>query len=454
MDLFGLNRFTGGQEESRPQRGTARFFQAFWDNMGGLLTGNLLTFLGFLPLALGVSLGMIYENFFITLLSGCLGGAAAGIFWTPLLSLSVQAFRGGTRGWFRRWRHAAVKTLPASAVTGAVLGLLGGGLLSAGGFAGNLLAQGNRSPLPVWVILALDFFFLSFAAALIFPALCVGEKRIPFRTLWRFFAASPLQTLIAAGGTLFWCALLVSLFPVSVPFAVVIGFWPLSLLTAQLLLPALESTFSLPEPMETGFPKGASNSTVRQQGEIFWRRRWPVVVLLTACLGLLLWGGANFFIQREPDIQIAVVHAEPLPDNVRTALEDSLAALVGDLNGDGNALAQVNDYTMVFDGQAVDSDMQTAGATLLVTDVAAGVSSLYLTEAPQGFLERYADQVNAGHAALWQDCPVLSALDAGSYAVLEDMTADLPGRDLLDSLTVLPSRSAEDGILAVLLPGN
>ena len=96
--------------------------------MGGLLAGNLLTFFGLLPLAMGVSLGLVYENVWITLASGAAGGAVAGVFWTALLSLSVQALRGGTREWFARWRHTAGKALLSSAAAGAVLGLLAGGL--------------------------------------------------------------------------------------------------------------------------------------------------------------------------------------------------------------------------------------------------------------------------------------------------------------------------------------
>lgn len=448
MDLFGMNRFAGGPRNS-PQRGPARFFQAFWDNMGGLLAGNLLTFLGFLPLALGVSLGLVFENAWITLLAGGAGGALAGAFWAPMLALSLQALRGGTRGWFVRWRSAAARALPASALAGGLLGLPAGGLLAVGSFAGSLLAQGSRSPLPVWAALALDFFLLSFGAALAFPALCAGEGGIRWQKLRDLLAASPLRTLAAAGGTLAWGVLLTALFPVSVPFAVAAGFWPLSLFTAQTMLPAMETAYSLPALLEESAPRETAGA--RRRGEIFWRRRWPVVVILTAGFGLLLWGGANFLTQREPDIQMAVVHAEPLPDGVRSALEDSLAALVGDRNGDGKALAQVNDYTVVFDGSAADSDMQTAGSTLLVTDIAAGVSAFYIVEDVQGFLERYADQVDAGRSILWKSCPVLTALDAGTYAVLEDIAADLSGQDLLAAFTVLPGRSAEDGLLKTLL---
>lgn len=427
--------------------GLNRYFQTLWDNLGGLLGGNLLTFLGFLPLALGLSLGLVYENIWIVLLSGLAGGAVAGIFWVPMLSLALQAFQWGTRGWFSRWRRAAGRFPLLSAGIGAALGLLCGGLGLVWLFAGRLLGQGEV-PFPVWLFLGADFLLLSLAAAVIFPVLCVREEKPAIKDFLTVLLSAPGRICAAGAGTLLWCGLGAALFPVSVPFALFLGFWPLALFTAQTTLPLLEGAFSVKfEPVEE-----ARSLSARQRGEIFWRRRWPLVAGGVLCASLLL-GTVNVLLsRREPDVQIAVVHAQPLPDGVRGALERSLADLVGDRNGDGRAVAQVNDYTVVFDGSAVSPDMQTAGSTLLVTDVAAGVSALYLVEDPQEFLGRYADQVNTGRIALWKDCPSLTALDAGSYAVLDDLTADLPGQDLLGALTVLPSRGAEDEILTILLP--
>ena len=157
------------------------------------------------------------------------------------------------------------------------------------------------------------------------------------------------------------------------------------------------------------------------------------------------------FHTREPDLQIAVVHTRPLPDGVRQALERSLADLVGDLNGDGTALVQVNDYTVVFDGAVADADLQTAGATLLATDLAMGDSALFLVEEPAGFLARYGDKVDPAGSALWADYPKLAGLDAGSRPALDGMGADVPGQELLGPLTVLPARAAHAGTLDVLL---
>lgn len=457
MDLFGLNRFFDGSGGERPPKtGPGRWFQAFWDNLGGLLGGNLLTFAGFLPLALGVSLGLVYENFWITLLSGGIGGALAGLFWAPMQSLALQAFRGGTRGWLGRWlRGLRAAPLPA-AVAGGVLGLLAGGFLQVGSLLGQLLGGGEGPSLLVWAVLGVDFFLLSLGAAVLFPALCTGEGRCPgLGRLAALLAAAPGRVCAAALAALAWFGLGAAVFPVSVPFALVIGFWPPALIAAQLLLPGLERVFGLPdwdrEGVERTPASAADGLTAGQRGEIWWRRRGPVVVILAAALGLVLWGGRLLLDVREPDVQIAVVHAQPLPDGVRAALERALAELVGDRNGDGVAVAQVNDYTVVFDGSATDTDLQTAGATLLVTDLAMGDSALFVVEDPEGFLARYADKVDGASSARWADCPALAALDAGRWSALEDMAADRPGQELLGPLTVLSAGAAGEDVLEVLL---
>ena len=458
MDLFGLNRFLeGGGQGGPPPKGPGRWLEAFWDNLGGLLGSNALTFAGFLPLAMGVSLGLVYENLWLALLGGLLGGAVAGPFWAAMNAMALQCFRGGTRGWFGRWAGAMVRFLAPASAQGAVLGLLGAGFLAAGSFFAALLGDGGRPPLAVWAVIGLDLFLLALAAAVLFPSLAFSEKGVRGR-LERplsMLVHAPGRVLSTAAVLLAWGALLVGLFPVSVPLSLAVGFWPPALLTAQVLLPPLCAAFGIGDGPGAAYepaPSSGRGLTAGQRTEIWWRRHWPLVVGVVVCVSLFAGTLGALLDRKEPDLQIAIVHPQPLPDGVRFAMEDSLAVLVGDRNGDGRALAQVNDYTVVFDGSAVDTDMQTAGSTLLVTDVAAGVSALYLVEDPQGFLDRYADQVNTGRAALWKDCPSLAVLDAGSYAALEDIASDLPGQDLLGALTVLPSQSAEDELLMILLP--
>lgn len=432
MKYLGNDRPLDRRERERPPRkGPARYVQTFWDNLGAMLGGNLLAFGGFLPLALGVSLGAVYENFWLTLLGGGAGGALAGLVWTPLLSLCCQALDGGTRGWWRRWKTALLLAPAPAALLGGGLGLLGSGFLLVATQFTALAGAGGAVPM-VSAVLLLDFLLLALAAAAGFPPLCAGER--PSRAALGLLLRNPLRTLGAALGLLAWGGLLVGLFPVSVPFAAVLGFWPPALFCAQLTLPMLAACCGLPA-WEEGESTRSPPLTVGERSEIFWRRRWPLVLALAALTGLAFWGGSQLLGRQEPDAEIALVHAAPLSDGDIAALESALAARVGDRNGDGTARVRVNDYAVALDGSAADAERQAAGVTLLVSDLAAGQSALYAVEDPAPFLERYGDRVDAASAVLWADCPGLPALEG------------------LDGLTVLPAAGAEDGLPALLM-GN
>ncbi|MCD7917024.1 MAG: hypothetical protein LUF84_00940 [Clostridiales bacterium] len=454
--FFGLNDLNRAPKEDRPPRtGAARYFQVFWENLGKLLLGNLMCSLGFLPAALGVSLGLVYENFWLALMGGAIGGAVAGPLWTAMMDLSLRCFASRVDEWFAAFRHTLRVCLKPAALQGMAVGVLVSGLLTVGSFASGLMEDGTLPAPVVWVMLIVDFFLVALAVTLLFPPLCYVRQSLAQRVRGglSLLAQAPLRTLAAALGLLVWCALLGSLFPLSVPLSAMLGFWPPSLYVAQLLRPGLLEQFGQQEePPEREAPEGEPGRyTMSQRSEIWWRRHWGAVlaVVTVICLALGVIQTVTSF--REPDVQVAFVHADSLPDNVLSALESSLGELVGDLNGDGEVVVQVNDYQVVFDGSATDSDVQTAGSTLLVTDVAGGESSLFIVEDAEGFLELYADQMDNASAATWADSPILSALDAGTYSTVENIDADLTGQELLAEYTVLPATGADSDVLALLL---
>ncbi len=456
FNFFGLNSLTHAPQEDKPLRtGAARYFQVFWENLGKLLLGNLMCCAGFLPAALGISLGLVYENFWLTLIGGAVGGAVAGPFWTAMVDLALRCFADRVDEWFASFRHTLTACWKSAALQGLAVGTLVSGLLMVGNFASGLMEDGTLPAPVVWVMLALDFFLAALAATLLFPPLCYQRQPLAQRVqeCLTLLVQAPLRPLGATLGLLLWCALLGSLFPVSVPLSAVLGFWPPALYVAQLLRPGLlEQYGQQEEPPEREAPEGGpGHYTMSQRTEIWWRRHWGVVLAIVAllCLGLGVIQTVTSF--REPDVQVAFVHADSLPDNVLSALETSLGDLVGDLNGDGEVVVQVNDYQVVFDGSATDSDVQTAGSTLLVTDVAGGESCLFIVEDADGFLELYADQMDTARAATWADSPILSGLDAGSYSTVEDIDTDLTGQALLAEYTVLPAAGADSDALALLL---
>lgn len=455
LDLFGLNSMRAAPKQDLPERkGVLRYIQVMWDHLGKLLLSNVICFAGFLPAALGISLGLVYENFWLTLGGGILGGAIAGPFWTAMVDLALRCDQGSTDGWFSSSLQTLLRTWPSAGAQGAVLGCVVAGLLSVGRFCTGLMASGTLPALPVWAVLAFDFALIALAASLLFPPLCFARQSFPqrLRTACSMLAAQPLRLLAGALVLLLWSALGIALFPVSVPFAAVLGFWPVALLTAQLQRPVLLERLGIPASASArGASSREASYTLGQRGEIWWRRHQWIVIALLVCVSLALGVVQTFQGIQEPDLQVAFVHSSALPDSINSALQASLEASIGDQNGDGVTLVQVNDYQVVFDGSAENVDMQAAGSTLLVTDLAGSESSLFIVEDASGFLALYGDLVDWENALFWAEYPALAALDAGTYSSVEDMDGEYTGQSLLAGYTVLPLLGADSTALDALL---
>jgi len=141
----------------------------------------------------------------------------------------------------------------------------------------------------------------------------------------------------------------------------------------------------------------------------------------------------QYFFTTKPDYNVAVVAPYYLPDDTVTALQEQLARYGEDLNGDGKTVVTLNVYTLDYSAEDTqtesDAYLTMAGTTKLATDVAGGLSSVFLLYDPAGFQEstgslRYLDGTlpEAGSDSdwwnmvyRWTDCPVLTGLDLGEY---------------------------------------
>ncbi len=243
MNLFGNSFFNSAPEHDRPPRtGAALYFQVFWEHLGKNLLLNLICFAAFLPMMLGVSLGLIYENFWLTLLFGLIGGAIAVPFWCTFLRQAFCYFHPTHNSWLSEWKTTFASIWKRAAAEGALWGLLLSALLFVGQFFLNMTADGILPAPIVWMILALDFFLFSLATVALGTPL--GFDVRPFSTQLTSAAAflkmHPVRLLVLALVFLIWYALWLSMFPVSIPFAVLFAFWPILLLAAQLQRPILD----------------------------------------------------------------------------------------------------------------------------------------------------------------------------------------------------------------------
>ena len=107
-------------------------------------------------------------------------------------------------------------------------------------------------------------------------------------------------------------------------------------------------------------------------------------------------------------------------------LQTALAGYADDANGDGAVVVQVNNYTWSANAALTDMNGQMAGATQLNTDLANDESTIWILEDPEGFEQAYgalSEKLGAdwaGQLIDWDEQPVLSALDLGSYNTTTD----------------------------------
>lgn len=173
--------------------------------------------------------------------------------------------------------------------------------------------------------------------------------------------------------------------------------------------------------------------TAEQRRRNWWHyHKWHVVIaaVLIVALGDIFWNALGIGKLR-PDYQIAYVGSAVLPGDTVSALENALARLGRDANGDGRVVVKLNQYAIGGGGEG-DSDAALyayAASTTLMADLEARESYFFLLEAPDGFQRSYQvlrrldgslpgdfDRDYESCCLAWTDCPALTALDLGGYS--------------------------------------
>ena len=198
-------------------------------------------------------------------------------------------------------------------------------------------------------------------------------------------------------------------------------------------------------------PEPKRELTPKEKRKNWWYyHKWHVVVCVLAVLFLaaMAWDIiANR--SQEPDYQVAHVGSTYLPDDTVTALQNALADLGEDLNGDGQVLVRVNEYL-------IDDEMTGyAGQVQLSVDISDYDSFIFLMEDPARFQEQfellaYPDGTVPEEGAAvsenlwysWTECPVLTALPLGGYTL--DSGAEGDNQKVLSELYIARRAYGDD----------
>lgn len=143
-----------------------------------------------------------------------------------------------------------------------------------------------------------------------------------------------------------------------------------------------------PEDLQPEKPPELDKKAKRKN---WWHYHRKMVVLGLAALVMVGLLTAQVLMQDKPDLRIGLLVQSDLPGPVLTGLQDGIASVVGDLNGDGKAVVLVEVYTFPLMGEDAEMDMnvysQMAGVVKLTSAMQMGDPIIFIAEPEQ--LELY-----------------------------------------------------------------
>ncbi|WP_270478104.1 hypothetical protein [Faecalibacterium prausnitzii] len=457
--LYGRDGHGVGPNEPE-KKGFARFCQMFGRDLGQLLGTNLMVCILCLPAALGVSLGVTLFSLPLTVVLSAATGLLVGIDGLLLAECCLRSLQNDPSQWLPRAKQSIAAHWKSACAVGAVGTLLLGLLCFVSAFLFEAAAQQGYYPgLAVLVFLALDFLILAVGGTLCMAALPLeGSGHLSFpallRRVGRLLLSAPGRCIAAGVVMLAGIGGMILLFPVSVFWAVLFGFWLPGLAAMQTLFPVLRQEYgvqvrTIPRPAAPEKPLTAQEQKKRSRAN-WWYYNWGIVTVAAMVIVGVAYVAHGLLTTVDPDYTVAVVTAEALPDEAVQRLQTALADYAEDANGDGAVIVQVNNYTWSADAALTDMNGQMAGATQMNTDLANGESKIWILEDPDGFEQAYgalSEKLGAEWQTKlmpWSDLPALSALELGSYNTAADgsQTVDIQSRFAGYSVAVFDASDA------------
>lgn len=433
--LYGRDGHGVGPNEPE-KKGFARFCQMVGRDLGQLLGTNLMVCALCLPAALGVSLGVTLLSLPLTVVLSASTGLLVGIAGLLLAECCLRSLQNDPSQWLPRAKQSVAAHWKTACVTGVIGTLLLGLLCFVTAFLFEAAAQQGYYPgLAVLVFLALDFLVLAVGCTLCIAALPLeGSEHISASTLLRragkLLLSAPGRCIAAGVVMLAGIGGMILLFPVSVFWAVLFGFWLPGLAAMQTIFPVLQAEYgvevhSVPRPAAPDKPLSAQEQKKRSRAN-WWYYHWGIVAVAAVVVIGVVYVAHGLMTAVDPDYTVAVVTAESLPDEAVQDLQTALEQYADDANGDGAVIVQVNNYTWSANASLTDMNGQMAGATQMNTDLSNGESKIWILEDPDGFEQAYgalSEKLGtdwAGQLIDWDEQPVLSSLDLGSYNTTAD----------------------------------
>ena len=119
--------------------------------------------------------------------------------------------------------------------------------------------------------------------------------------------------------------------------------------------------------------------TPKEKRKNFWYYHKVHILIAVLCVAVLGWTIHEFTSRVNPDYQIGMVTMQDYPDAVIRQMEEQIAAIADDRNGDGQVVVRVN-YYHIFPDNTSDANGYLANAAKFQGDIAVGDSMLFFID--------------------------------------------------------------------------
>ena len=410
-----------GADPNEPEKkGIRRFLQMLGRDFGQLIATNFLVCALILPAALGIALGILLLNFPLTLLAGILGGMLAGIGLLLMADCALRSLCNDPSPWLARMGRTLSSKWKKALPLGAILITLLGGLCFVWAFLLDMMEAGQYPGSPVLVFLGFDMVVLAVVGSLTMAALAAapaGEDSLGslLRTAGHSFLFAPGRSLGGSAVIFAGVAVLIFFFPLSTFWAMLFGFWLPVLVAMQIFFPVLREIYGLEVEAFGPVADAEEEQTLTEKQKKsraranWWYYNWGVVVAALVMVAAVIYVVHGLNQTVEPDYNVAVVAADPLPDDAALQLQQVLQDYGIDRNMDGSVVVHLNVYTWSDDSAGISADLSN------------GDSCIWILTDPDGFEEAsgaLSEKLGAdwaGQLYSWTDVPALADADLGSY---------------------------------------
>lgn len=234
-----------GYNENQRQTGFCRYRQLLSSRFGRWWKINLLTLLGFLPLAAGIFCAISVSSLLVLYPCSLAGGMIAGPFLAGMYDAVLRGLRDDPKPWWDCWKRSWKQNWRGSMLLGAVLGVLAGQYA----FMGVMLFWWAKAPAGggTLALYLLGGLLILAVSSLLWPQMVLFRQRPDIRLrnaalfliryFWRVMGVGVLQLAYWAVHVLFapWTLLLL---PVT-------GVWYIVFLSQFLIYEQMDEAFDI-----------------------------------------------------------------------------------------------------------------------------------------------------------------------------------------------------------------